>query len=254
MHKLVLSILLIFTIGLTQGQSIKATIPIRALTDNMWELNLEKDNTYTYIYWTLFGGVTTLDSGNYTLQNSKLLLESIVSNNTERLLHSEYYLEVIRIKNYQRISSLSKEKKFTLFGKKYLVLTTEPFTQANIISLRPVDNIHLDSISNSTSFRNWIEDSILSTYGYSSSNKFPDSSWIELFSNNEVEVIEIKNGFDLFKVIYKVDNIIYTTSYNRDIKYHKTIINVITEKGKLSRKEGKELLSSIDEHIQEVLP
>ncbi|MGB1243503.1 MAG: hypothetical protein ACPG49_13330 [Chitinophagales bacterium] len=256
MKKLILTILLLCLVDLTMGQSIKASFPMRALPDNLWQLELYKDNTYKYVHWSGFGGSTTLDYGQYSLSNTKLHLDSKIRNNEKGLPLSDYFVEIVKLKKYQSIwTTIAKDEKPSLFGKKFLVLTETPFDYSKTISQRPADNILVDTLPSETSFEDWInfEDWIKKTtlrlYGYSSIDKLPDSCWSELHNDDKVKIVTIINEWDLFRIFYQVDQQVYSTRFDRDLECQKAIIDKLTKEGKLTKQNSKKILNLIEEKI-----
>lgn len=255
MKKGTLTILFICFFILTKGQSIKARFLLSIQIDNSWLLKLNKDNTYKYIHWSGFSGETTLDSGYYKLTDTVLHLNSSVVNNKQGLPNSDYYIKQIKLKKYQHIWWPDhQDERFALFGRKYIVLTSQPFDHPHIQSSRTIDNVLMDSLPSNSTLEDWIKKIVLPNFGYSSNNKLPDSCWTELYNDQNVKVLVVSNGQDLFSIFYKVGQKIYSTRFERELEYHKAVINEITRSKKLTKKNGKKILKLINVKIKAVVP
>ncbi|MEM7163465.1 MAG: hypothetical protein AAF487_13605 [Bacteroidota bacterium] len=123
-------LLLLLVISASVAQ-VNAKFVMHAGLDNSWNLTLKKDFSYLYEHWSGFGGSIVIDSGKYTLEGGKIVLQSeLISENSDRPLSDEYYFTDIKIDRKERLlAPINTQKKFTFFKKRYLVISSEPFEQ-----------------------------------------------------------------------------------------------------------------------------
>ncbi len=249
--KTLLTILLFLGINtMIFGQGIKASFTLKALPDNSWKLKLYKDNTYKYLHWSGFGGSPTiLDSGRYSINDSKLIIESKIDNNEKGLSTSYFYIHEIKVKRHQQIIGfIPKHKKNSLFSKKYLILSPNKYAESYTISLRPKDRIEINTLDSNVIHDNWVSATILTRYGYSNIQQ-DKISWFSLLKNDKIEVVLISNAADLFNVFYLVNNYIYTSSMHKSLNGQKEVIKKLVKEKHLTRKERKYLIAEIQNRI-----
>ncbi len=98
------------------------------MLDFVCSLEFNKNNTYKHVCWSGWSGYSTLDSGNYIISNNQLHFDSKFKNRSEDIKFENYYIETLRIKKNENISYFhTSPRKFSIIGKKYIVISPKPF-------------------------------------------------------------------------------------------------------------------------------
>jgi hypothetical protein len=247
--KTIVTILLLFSLNLMLiGQGINASFTLGVLPDNFWYLELKKDNNYKYLHWSGFGGdPTVLDSGKYTLDSTKLTLKSTSKKSARFLDTSGYDVYKVKVKRYQSLELVqSKHKIFTVWGKKFLVLTKGEFNNKMLLNTRPKDNIEIDTMNSNITFSNWINDIYIPKHGLDLMNlQVADSSWHNLLNKDNIRVALDKSSNTL-GVFYIVNNLVYSSdSFFNPFDVHKAIISRLKKEKYLTRNESRILKNKI---------
>lgn len=124
--KTALLILLFSVSSLCYNRTIKQSFILRALPDNGWVLNFEKNGEYEYHNWNSYSGGTIIEKGNYKFHKGliSLICRQCNEGNENRIPRQMYYTEISE-KEFENLDVdifASKEKRKP-FRKKYIVLS-----------------------------------------------------------------------------------------------------------------------------------
>ena len=243
-----LSILLLFLANLSLAQGIKGDFTIKLTQGNsICRLYLYKNNTYLYKYSNIdLDSYSTLDSGIYKIKEGAITFSSCKASSEDvGFSKKHYFIKEIKLKRQQGLNDYPNYQRKTLFKNKFIVLMYSK-NDSVTYSTNPIDYVIYKKLSPDTSLKTWISKHILPTYNYHSS-ELDSLNWKLLYSSKTLQILALHNSFgDLNSVYYLIDNQIYYTCYQRNIKYHMPILDIITSKGLLNRKEKKELLKKIE--------
>jgi hypothetical protein len=140
----------------------------------------------------------------------------------------------------------SKHKIFTVWGKKFLVLTKGEFNNKMLLNTRPKDNIEIDTMNSNITFSNWINDIYIPKHGLDLMNlQVADSSWHNLLNKDNIRVALDKSSNTL-GVFYIVNNLVYSSdSFFNPFDVHKAIISRLKKEKYLTRNESRILKNKI---------
>ena len=239
---------ILFSTYLSPAQGVKADFTIKVIQgSSINRLQLYKNNTYLYTYSNIdWDSHSTLDSGIYKIKESALTFYSRKVDAKDTDFIKEYhFIKEIKLKRQQAINDYPHYQRKTLFKNKFLVLTYKN-NDSITHSINPIDYVSSEKLSPDTSLITWITKHILPFYNYHPS-ELDSLNWETLLSSKTLRIQALHNTFGYINsVYYLIDNQIYYTRYQRNIKYHLPILNLIMAKGLLSRKEKKELLKKIE--------
>ncbi|MGD1844453.1 MAG: hypothetical protein ACFB10_03575 [Salibacteraceae bacterium] len=110
------------SLGARSRKGIEARFTLKASIDNLWYLQLRKDQSYTYWHWSGLGPTTLLDSGSYQLLQDTVTFQSAMPQRRGALPYQRYALH--RQKKENTVAKFLKtySDKRVPFSRKYWLL------------------------------------------------------------------------------------------------------------------------------------
>ena len=129
-------LLLIDQIGI--AQSFNESFIMGISTDQGHVLKLNKNNTYKYYIWNGYAGNKTLSAGNYIAKDGLITFDCIEKDSTHlNGFPNKLYFRTIRLNKYKIITNCFSERRRSIFGQKYFILSSEIFRDSFIKEYRP---------------------------------------------------------------------------------------------------------------------
>lgn len=130
--------IIFFSIQNGIAQRFNESFILRVLPDEAFVLKLKKNDKYEYYKWNGYGGVTTLSTGNYSVTDDMIFFTCIKKDSSySGKLPDKFYWEKVKLKKYEKIVGCYFERRKSIIGRKYLVLSNEKFNDSLIKVFRP---------------------------------------------------------------------------------------------------------------------
>ncbi len=231
-----------------------ADFTVHAAIDNSWNLHLRKNKTYTYTHWSSFSGSSTLDSGTYMIRCHKIILLSASENPSRKYLNDSYYFEEVKLKKHQSFEylHLSKDKRFSFFGNKYLVLTNLPFDYSKIVSAKPEDKIGVDTIPTNSSQIEFIKVNRLPKYYIDTTEMTKcDTCWTVIYQSDLLTVINIDNKDEVYYNAFITGNIIYDVNFDIYMALQEYILGRLKKEKVITKEQKLDILELLEKQLDE---